>query len=81
MHQSLCKQWKPDIEEEEIIKIILENTNPQMASQLISSSVVKVDRLVRLVKLNIILIIVLFIINNFTTHCFPSYTHCVLQAC
>lgn len=28
MYRSLCKRWKPDIEEEEIIKMVLKNINP-----------------------------------------------------
>lgn len=48
MYQALCKRWKSDIEEEEIIKLILKNINPQLASQLRSSRVTSVDALVRL---------------------------------
>ncbi len=48
MYRSLCKRWKPDIEEEEIIKMVLKNINPRLASQLRSSSVGTVDGLVRL---------------------------------
>ncbi len=48
MYQSLCKCWKPNIEEDEIIKLILKNINPQLASQLRSSRVTSVDGLVRL---------------------------------
>ncbi|XP_033958149.2 copper-transporting ATPase 2-like [Pseudochaenichthys georgianus] len=50
MYQSLCKRWKPNIDEEEIIKLILKNINPQLASQLRSSRVTSVDGLVRLEK-------------------------------
>ncbi|KAI3353499.1 hypothetical protein L3Q82_020019, partial [Scortum barcoo] len=48
MYQSLCKRWKPNIQEDEIIKLILKNINPQIASQLRSSGVTSVDGLVRL---------------------------------
>ncbi|KAI3377210.1 hypothetical protein L3Q82_009122, partial [Scortum barcoo] len=48
MYQSLCKRWKPNIQEDEIIKLILKNINPQIASQLRSSGVNSVDGLVRL---------------------------------
>lgn len=48
MYQSLCKRWKPQIEEEEILKMILKNINPQLASQLRSSRVTSVNALVRL---------------------------------
>lgn len=43
MYPSLCKHWKSDIIEEEIIKLISKNINPQLASQLRSSRVVTVD--------------------------------------
>lgn len=48
MYQSLCKRWKPNIEEEEVIKLILKNINPQLASQLRGSRLSSVDGLVRL---------------------------------
>lgn len=48
MYRSLCKHWKPQTEEEEILKMILKNINPQLASQLRSSRVTSVDALVRL---------------------------------
>lgn len=48
MYQSLCKRWKPNIKEEEIIKMVLKNINPQLASQLRSSGVTSVGGLVRL---------------------------------
>lgn len=48
MYQSLCKRWKSDIKEDDIIKLILKNINPQLASQLRSSRIVTVDGLVRL---------------------------------
>lgn len=34
MYRSLCCRWKPDITEEAVIKLILRNINPRMASQL-----------------------------------------------
>lgn len=48
MYRALCKCWKPQIEEDEVIKLILKNINPQMASQLRSNGVTSVDGLVRL---------------------------------
>lgn len=45
MYQSLCTRWKSDIEEE-IVKLILKNINPQLVSQLRSSRLV--DALVHL---------------------------------
>uniref|UniRef100_A0A8C1GVQ7 Reverse transcriptase domain-containing protein n=1 Tax=Cyprinus carpio TaxID=7962 RepID=A0A8C1GVQ7_CYPCA len=48
MYRALCKRWKPQIEEDEVIKLILKNINPQMASQLRSNGVTSVDGLVRL---------------------------------
>ncbi len=48
MYRALCKCWKPQIAEEEVIKLILKNINPQMASQLRSNGVTTVDGLVRL---------------------------------
>ena len=48
MYQSLCKRWKAEISESEIIKLILKNINPQLASQLRSSRVATVEELVRL---------------------------------
>lgn len=48
MYRALCKRWKPQIAEEEVIKLILKNINPQMASQLRSNGVTTVDGLVRL---------------------------------
>lgn len=48
MYRALCKRWKPAIQEEEVIKLILKNINPQLASQLRSNGVKTVDGLVRL---------------------------------
>jgi len=48
MYRALCKRWKPQIDESEVIKLILKNINPQMASQLRSNGVTSVDGLVRL---------------------------------
>ncbi|XP_060796136.1 uncharacterized protein LOC132898493 [Neoarius graeffei] len=48
MYRALCKRWKPAIGEQEIIKLILKNINPQFASQLRSNGVKSVDDLVRL---------------------------------
>ncbi len=48
MYRALCKRWKPHIAEDEVIKLILKNINPQMASQLRSNGVTSVDTLVRL---------------------------------
>ncbi|CDQ89113.1 unnamed protein product [Oncorhynchus mykiss] len=42
-----CSVWKPGIEEEEVIKLILKNINPLLASQL-RERVTTVDGLVRL---------------------------------
>nr|XP_054598745.1 uncharacterized protein LOC129163840 [Nothobranchius furzeri] len=47
MYQSLCKRWKPSITEGDVVKLILKNINPQLASQL-RSRVTSVDELVRL---------------------------------
>ena len=46
-YHSLCRRWKPGIEEEEVIKLILKNINPLLASEL-RERVTTVDRLVRL---------------------------------
>lgn len=46
MYQLLCKPWKPAIEEEKIIKLVLKNINPPLVSQLRSSRVTSVDGLV-----------------------------------
>ncbi|XP_045569661.1 uncharacterized protein [Salmo salar] len=46
-YHSLCRRWKPGIEEEEVIKLILKNINPLLASQL-RERVTTVDGLVRL---------------------------------
>lgn len=48
MYHSLCRRWKPQIEEEDIIKLIFKHINPSLASQLRSSRVTTVDELVRL---------------------------------
>lgn len=48
MYQSLCRRWKPKMEEENIVKLILKHINPTLASQLRSSRVATVDELVRL---------------------------------
>lgn len=48
MYQALCKCWKPQIEEDEVIKLILKSINPQMASQLLSNGVTSVNSLVHL---------------------------------
>ncbi|XP_051793893.1 uncharacterized protein LOC127530652 [Acanthochromis polyacanthus] len=48
MYHSLCRRWKSNIEEEDIIKLILKHINPSLASQLRSSRVTTVDELVRL---------------------------------
>lgn len=34
MYYSLCRRWKPEIIEEEVIKLILKNINPSIASEL-----------------------------------------------
>ena len=48
MYRSLCRRWKPDIREEEVIKLILKNSNQKLTSQLRSSDVTTVDGLIRL---------------------------------
>lgn len=50
MYKSLCQRWKPDISKEEVIKLILKNSNPKLTSQLRSSKMNTVDGLVRLGK-------------------------------
>ncbi|KAI2647959.1 Retrovirus-related Pol polyprotein from transposon 17.6 [Labeo rohita] len=47
MYYSLCRRWKPEITEEEVIKLILKNINPSIASEL-RRRVSTVDELVRL---------------------------------
>ncbi len=47
MYRSLCQQWKPEIQEDAVLKLIFRNHNPQMASQL-QGRVTTVDKLVRL---------------------------------
>ncbi len=34
MYRSLCRRWKPDIQEDEVLKLIFRNISPRMASQL-----------------------------------------------
>ena len=46
-YYSLCKRWKPEIQEDEVIKLILKNINPLLASQL-RERATTVDGLVRL---------------------------------
>lgn len=45
MYRSLCWRWKPNIQENEVIKLILKNSNPKLARQLQSSGVNTVDGL------------------------------------
>lgn len=48
MYRSLCRHWKPNIQEDKVIKLILKNSNSKLASQLRSSGVNTVNGLVRL---------------------------------
>lgn len=47
MYHSLCRRWKPEITDEEVIKLLLKNINPSIASEL-RRRVSTVDELVRL---------------------------------
>ena len=46
-YRSLCQRWKPEIQEDAVLKLIFRNINPNMASQL-RGRVTTVDELVRL---------------------------------